>query len=517
MSQFIKKIFFVPAIILVAMSACNTPDPVYVLDKTPLIPLPLSVLASDEVMPLDAIGSVRTIGADERLKVITENFINFWEKHTQQKLIHVADLTHGGGAITIEIDKSFSQEQEAYKLKIASDKITVKGKTTEGVFRGLKTLEQIVFLSKLRGKTEFLSLPGGEVTDQPAYGYRGAMLDVARHFFSVADVKRYIDLLSIYKINFLHFHLSDDQGWRIEIKSWPKLTEIGGKTEVGGGEGGFYTQEDFKEIIKYAADRFITIVPEIDLPGHTNAALASYAELNCDGKATELYTGIEVGFSTLCVEKEVTYAFVEDVIREISEISPGPYFHIGGDESHVTPQKDFNRFMGRTLAIVKKYMKTPMGWYELINANISEETLLQYWAKTEDFSKLIHKKSKILISAASYNYLDMKYDSLTPLGLSWAGYLPIRKAYEWEPKTLVPDLDPEQIIGLEAPLWTETIEDFDDIAVMAFPRIIGHAEIGWTNAAQRKWEGYAERLSFHGQLLQALDVKYYSETEIDWK
>lgn len=362
-----------------------------------------------------------------------------------------------------------------------------------------------------------MSLPGGEVTDQPAYGYRGAMLDVARHFFSVADVKRYIDLLSIYKINFLHFHLSDDQGWRIEIKSWPKLTEIGGKTEVGGGEGGFYTQEDFKEIIKYAADRFITIVPEIDLPGHTNAALASYAELNCDGKATELYTGIEVGFSTLCVEKEVTYAFVEDVIREISEISPGPYFHIGGDESHVTPQKDFNRFMGRTLAIVKKYMKIPMGWYELINANISEETLLQYWAKTEDFSKLIHKKSKILISAASYNYLDMKYDSLTPLGLSWAGYLPIRKAYEWEPKTLVPDLDPEQIIGLEAPLWTETIEDFDDIAVMAFPRIIGHAEIGWTNAAQRKWEGYAERLSFHGQLLQALDVKYYPETEIDWK
>jgi hexosaminidase len=162
-------------------------------------------------------------------------------------------------------------------------------------------------------------------------------------------------------------------------------------------------------------------------------------------------------------------------------------------------------------------MKIPMGWYELINANISEETLLQYWAKTEDFSKLIHKKSKILISAASYNYLDMKYDSLTPLGLSWAGYLPIRKAYEWEPKTLVPDLDPEQIIGLEAPLWTETIEDFDDIAVMAFPRIIGHAEIGWTNAAQRKWEGYAERLSFHGQLLQALDVKYYPETEIDWK
>ena len=168
--------------------------------------------------------------------------------------------------------------------------------------------------------------------------------------------------MSLYKMNTLHLHLTDDQGWRIEIKSWPKLTQIGGKTGVGEGEGGFYTQEDFKEIIKYAADRFITIVPEIDLPGHTNAALASYAELNCNGKATALYTGIEVGFSTLCVDKEVTYLFMEDVIREISEISPGPFFHIGGDESHVTPQVDFNRFMDRTLAIVKKYTKTPMGW-----------------------------------------------------------------------------------------------------------------------------------------------------------
>lgn len=517
MSNFIKKIFFVSSFILVTMSACNPPEPIYVLDEAPLIPLPSSVVTSDVVMPLDVIRSVRTIGADERLNPITQNFISFWKKNTQQELLYAVDATDGNGAITFEIDKGFSSDQEAYKLVIASNEITVKGKSIEGVFRGLKTLEQLVVLSKLQGGSQFLSLPGGEITDQPTYGYRGAMLDVARHFFSVADVKRYIDLLSIYKINFLHFHLSDDQGWRIEIKSWPKLTEIGGQTQVGGGEGGFYTQEDFKEIVKYAADRFITIIPEIDLPGHTNAALASYAELNCNGKATELYTGIEVGFSTLCVDKEVTYAFVDDVIREISEMSPGPYFHIGGDESHVTPEKDFNRFMDRTLAIVKKYNKIPMGWYELITAKIPEETLLQYWAKTEDFSKVIPKKSKILMSAASYNYLDMKYDSITPLGLSWAGYSPLKKAYDWDPKNLVPNLVPDQIIGLEAPLWTETIEDFDDIAVMAFPRIIGHAEIGWTNASLRKWEDYAHRLSFHGRLLEALEVKYHPATEIDWK
>lgn len=499
------------------LSACNPSPPIYGLDKVPVIPLPSSVTPSDEVLPLNAIQFIRTKGEDEQLISIAQNFKSFWKTHIRQELPGADGSTDDDHAITLEIDPDFNSQREAYKLKIATDKIGVVAKTAEGIFRGLKTLEQIIVLSKLHGKTNFLSLPGGEITDQPGYGYRGAMLDVARHFFSVSDVKRYIDLLSIYKINFLHFHISDDQGWRIEIKSWPKLTQIGGQTEVGGGEGGFYTQEDFKEIVKYASDRFITVVPEIDLPGHTNAALASYAELNCNGKATALYTGIEVGFSTLCVDKEVTYAFVEDVIREISEISPGPYFHIGGDESHVTPEEDFNRFMDRTLAIVKKYNKTPMGWYELITADIPEETLLQYWAKTEDFSKVIPKKSKLLISASSYSYLDMKYDSITSLGLNWAGYLPVKKAYDWDPRTLVPDLDADQIIGLEAPLWSETLEDFDDIAHMAFPRIIGHAEIGWTDVGLRKWEDYAKRLSFHGPLLEDLQVKYYATTEIDWK
>ena len=148
-------------------------------------------------------------------------------------------------------------------------------------------------------------------------------------------------------INYLHLHLTDDQGWRIEIKSWPKLTGIGGSTEVGGESGGFYTQKDYQELVAYAAERFITIVPEIDMPGHTNAALASYPQLNCNGQATDLYEGIEVGFSTLCVEKAITYEFVEDVIREISAITPGPYFHIGGDESHATPEKKYITFFNQ--------------------------------------------------------------------------------------------------------------------------------------------------------------------------
>ena len=517
MCYFLKKTFSVASVILLTMSSCSPPQPIFSLEEVPLIPLPSNVKTSDEVLPMDAIQSILVKDSDNSILSMAESLRAFWKENTQRELTLSEESPEVHNTISLEIDENLSSNDEAYALEIGSNVILIKGKTKEGIFRGIKTLEQMITLSQLQGKAKFSSLPGGVIIDEPTYGYRGAMLDVARHFFSVSDVKRYIDLLSIYKINFLHFHLSDDQGWRIEIKSWPRLTEIGGQTQVGGGEGGFYTQDDFKEIVQYASERFITIVPEIDLPGHTNAALASYAELNCNGKATELYTGIKVGFSKLCVDKAITYDFVDDVIREISEISPGPYFHIGGDESLVTPEEDFNRFMDRTLEIVKKYKKTPMGWYELITADIPEETLLQYWAKTEDFSKVIPKKSKILISASSYSYLDMKYDSITPLGLYWAGYVPIQKAYEWDPRTLVKGLDPEQIIGLEAPLWSETLEDFDDIAYMAFPRLIGHAEIGWTKASQRTWEYYAHRLSFHGPLLEALSVNYYPAEEINWK
>ncbi len=171
------------------------------------------------------------------------------------------------------------------------------------------------------------------------------MLDVARHFFGVADVKRFVDLMALYKLNRLHLHLTDDQGWRLAIRSWPKLAKHGGSTEVGGGPGGFYTQRQYAELVAYAAARYVTVVPEIDMPGHTNAALASYAKLSCDGIAPALYTGIEVGFSSLCIRKELTYRFVDDVIGEVAALTPGPYLHIGGDEAQATAPDDYVYFL----------------------------------------------------------------------------------------------------------------------------------------------------------------------------
>ena len=253
--------------------------------------------------------------------------------------------------------------EEGYELSIEKKRVIIKANSIAGCLYGVQTLLQTLPVGN--PDVSGIEIPTGMIKDYPEFSYRGSMLDVARHFFNVDEVKRYIDFLSMYKMNVLHLHLSDDQGWRIEIKSWPKLTEIGGSTEVGGGEGGFYTQEQYSEIVEYAQIRNITIIPEIDMPGHTNAALASYAELNCNGKATELYTGIEVGFSTLCTNKEITYQFVDDVIRELASLTPGPYIHIGGDESHVTPLEDYIPFINRVQQIVKNHGKKVIGWDEI--------------------------------------------------------------------------------------------------------------------------------------------------------
>jgi hexosaminidase len=487
------------------------------MDKIPLIPYPNSVSPSVEILNIKKIKSIQFDESNSTLFEMGLDLQSFWLKHTQHEVGLKNKSENNSNVISLEVKDFSNQNEEYYQLEIGENQITIIGQSSAGVYRGVKTLEQIVSLSHLSSIQTIEALPTGTIEDAPVYGYRGAMLDVSRHFFSVEDVKRYIDLLSIYKINFLHLHLSDDQGWRIEIKAWPKLTSIGGKTEVGGSKGGFYSQLDYKEIVAYAQRRFITIVPEIDMPGHTNAALASYAELNCDDKIKELYTGMEVGFSTLCVNKKVTYEFVSDVVSEISAMTPGAYFHIGGDESHVTPKKDYIKFMNRVFDIVKQNNKIPMGWDEVVLADIPEVTVAQYWAKAENAIMAMNKKANVLMSPASYAYLDMKYDSITKLGLKWAGYITIQKGYEWDPVGLVPELDPTKIIGIEAPIWSETLEDFDDIVQMAFPRILGYSEIGWTKSEIRDWKKYSLRLSYHGEILDSLDIKFYPSSEINWK
>ncbi|MBT8285193.1 MAG: family 20 glycosylhydrolase, partial [Flavobacteriaceae bacterium] len=330
------------------------------------------------------------------------------------------------------------------------------------------------------------------------------------------DVKKYIDLLAYYKINVLHLHLTDDQGWRIEIKAWPKLTEVGGSTEVGGEAGGFFTQDDYKEIVAYAADHYMTVVPEVDMPGHTNAASVSYPFLDGTDKPLKLYEGTRVGFSTFDTRKDTVYAFIDDVVREISEITPGPYFHIGGDESHATKKADYIYFVNRVEKIVQKHGKQMIGWDEIAQADVDSTSIAQFWSSEKNATTAIEKGMKVILSPAKKTYLDMQYDTLSKHGLHWAAYIPVDTAYVWSPESYVPEIPKEQILGVEAPLWSETISNIQELEYLAFPRVIGYAELSWSLEENRDWEDFKVRLANQAPFMERMNVAFYPSPRIDW-
>ncbi|MCE6993363.1 family 20 glycosylhydrolase [Saccharothrix sp. S26] len=410
---------------------------------------------------------------------------------------------------------------QGYQLTVTSAAVLVRATTPAGLFAGVQTLRQLL-PAKVESRTAQpgpWTVPGATITDYPRFSHRGAMLDVARHFHPVATVKRYLDQLALYKVNYFHLHLTDDQGWRIVVDSWPRLATHGGSTQVGGGPGGYYTKAQYQEIVAYAAARHITVVPEVDLPGHTNAALASYAELNCNGVAPALRTDIAVGYSSLCVSKEITYAFVEDVIREIAALTPGPYLHIGGDEANATTDQEYLTFMNRVLPLVGKYGKKPMGWHEFVKTTTDTGAVAQYWGTTTSNAVVQNaaaRGQKVLMSPANKAYLDMKYNSGTPLGLSWAGLVEVQDAYNWNPGTHVSGVPESAVLGVEAPLWSETIVTPAHVDFMAFPRLPAIAELGWSPWSTHNWDAFRLRLGAQAPRWTAMGLDFYRSPQVPW-
>ena len=406
---------------------------------------------------------------------------------------------------------------EGYRLEVDADGIRVVSADAAGAFYALQTLEQL--------RADDGSVPYVAIEDHPRFAYRGAMLDVARHFFTVEEVERYIDQLALFKLNHLHLHLTDDQGWRIQIDSWPKLTEVGALTEVGGGEGGFYTKDDYARIVAYAAERFITIVPEIDMPGHTNAAMVAYPELACEGVSPTHYSGIDVGFSTLCIGEPDTMRFVADVVGELAAMTPGPYLHLGGDESLSTTDEDFLAFVREAAAIGAATGKTVIGWHEMgRSSELPAGTIGQYWDYVvprglagEHTLSFARQGGQVILSPANAIYLDMKYDESTPLGLTWAdGPTPIRDSYDWEPADVIDGLDESAILGIEAPLWTETNSTSEHLEAMAFPRLLSAAELAWSPRDGRSWDEYRIRLAAFAPFLDAQGIRYTRAAGVPW-
>jgi hexosaminidase len=429
-------------------------------------------------------------------------------------------------------------EREGYTLTVAPDGVRIEGASAAGLFYGIQTLRQLlapeVEWEAARGVAP-LAVPALRIGDAPRYEWRGAMLDVARHFFGVDDVKRVVDLMALYKLNRLHLHLSDDQGWRIDIPAWPRLATVGGATEVGGTPGGFYTLADYDEIVAYAADRFITVVPEIDMPGHTHAAAVAYPELTCDGAPREPYVGIRVGFSALCVESETTYRFLDDVLGTLAAHTPGPWLHVGGDEVQTLSDEQYATFMKRVDGIVQRHGKQLMAWDEAAPVALRPGSTLQLWrplwdllddpavdstrrARAEEHAAAVREAvargSRVVLSPADHVYLDMKLDSTTALGLAWAGYNNVQDAYAWSDAPWTSRLPAGAIAGIEAPLWTETVASLADVETMLLPRLPGVAERGWSPEEVINWQTYRPRLAAHAARWEALGFRYTRSPEV---
>ncbi|MBB2975667.1 hexosaminidase [Microbacterium endophyticum] len=429
-------------------------------------------------------------------------------------------------------------EPESYRLRVTPEGARLEAPDAAGLFYGVHTLAQLV----ARHDGEWI-LPAVEITDAPRFEYRGVMLDVARHFHGVDTVKGYIDRASALKFNVLHLHLTDDQGWRLELSSRPELTGSGSGTSVGDKPGGYFSAGDYRDIVAYAAAHHMTVVPEFDVPGHTHAVGLGYPELAAPPAASEAvddavaefgggmptpgvpYIGLAVGFSSLIIDSAATDEFLADVFGELATMTPGPYLHVGGDEALGTPPADFAAFMARVTTLVAQLGKTPIAWHEAGAApGIAPSTVGQYWGfvtptadSAEKARAFVTHGSRLILSPADAVYLDMKENDSDRLGLTWAnGPTSLERSYRWEPTSIIDGIGEDAILGVEAPLWTETIVNAADIDAAAFPRIASAAEAAWSQPEQRDWESFVVRVGRLGPLWTRAGIAFTPLPAVQW-
>ncbi|WP_420119768.1 beta-N-acetylhexosaminidase [Micromonospora sp.] len=493
-----------------------------------VVPAPASVRprpAADFVLPADwAVRVCAYAGARE----VAGHLAELLRPATGYPL-PVADLPPAPGPLQLTLAAAtphgpaatVSADAEGYRLDVDADAVRITAGTATGLFHGVQTLRQLL-PAAVESRTPVAQhwvVPGGTIVDRPRFAYRGAMLDVARHFFGVEDVCRVIDHLARYKLNHLHLHLTDDQGWRIAVDSWPRLATVGGRTAVGGDPGGWYTAADYRRIVAYAARRHVTVVPEVDLPGHTNAALVAYPELAPGKIAPPPYTGTEVGFSYVDPTDERTYDFVADVLGEVAALTPGPWLHIGGDEAYKVKGAAYTGFVERAQRIVAGLGRTVVGWHQIAPAGQVDGRVLQWWGTDGDdptVAEAVRRGARVILSPGNHAYLDMKYAPDTPIGHDWAGLIDVHRAYHWDPATHLTGVPAEAVLGVEAPLWTESVTSLAEIEFMVFPRLPALAEVAWSTPSTRSWTGFRERLAGHGPRWHAAGIAFHPSPEIPW-
>jgi len=417
----------------------------------------------------------------------------------------------GQNAIVLTLGGPESLGEEGYQLSVSSEQVRVTARKPAGAFYGVQTLRQLLDNAKR-------SFPAVEITDVPRFKHRGLLLDVCRHFRDKEFVKRYIDLLAYHKMNVLHWHLTEDQGWRIEIKKYPKLTEAGAWRDdgKGGRYGGFYTQDDIREVVDYARSRFITVIPEIEMPGHAVAALASYPELSCTGGPFTVATKWGVFDDVYCAGNDKVIEFNQDVLDEVLALFPSEFIHIGGDEcpkkrwqacekcqarikSHKL--KDEHELQSWFVRQMDKYLESKgrrlVGWDEILEGGLAPGATVQSWRGMEGAVAAATSGHDTVVSPTSHCYLDYRYDRT-----------PVEKSYSFDP--IPPQLTPEQakhILGIEGCMWAERTPEPADTDRQVWPRLCALSEVAWSSPDGRNWEEFSLRLAPHLDRLRAMGVK----------
>ncbi|MEO5967858.1 MAG: beta-N-acetylhexosaminidase, partial [Ferruginibacter sp.] len=503
----------------------------------PITPQPLNVVYNDDIFIIK-----------ETTKIITDNnqdnstsfLINYISKYygLNLKVQSSSKNDNDINTINLHIVKSGSQDG-SYKLTINNNKIKISSASAEGIFNGVQSLIQLIPISNEQNIKGQLILPGIEINDAPRFLYRGVHLDVSRHFFSVEYLKRFLDYLAYNKINKFHWHLTDDQGWRIEIKQYPLLTEVGGcrdQTLIGRFGSGiydssqyckYYTQEQIKEVIKYASERFITIIPEIDMPGHTTAALASYPYLGCTKGPYKVSQTWGVHKEVLCAGNDSTYNFIENVLDEVIQLFPSNIIHIGGDECLKERWKECNvcqnrikteglknetelqsYFIKRVSKYLKRKGKTIIGWDEILDGGASKDAIIMNWRGEKIGIEAARLGHQVIMTPEKPLYLNHQQsrneDSLTQGGLNT-----LESVYNYNP---VPEeLDASQkklIIGTQANFWTEYINNVPKLEYMAFPRLSAFAEVALSKIENKNWQHFESKLPGLLDRYKFLGIKY---------
>ena len=448
-----------------------------------------------------------------------------------------------GAAIILTIDKTIANA-EGYKLDADAKQIRIAGASAAGVFYGIQTLRKSLPL--VNGKASKVSIPAVHIADAPRFAYRGTHLDVSRHFVTADSVRQFIDMLALHNINRFHWHLTDDQGWRIEIKKYPLLTQIGSKraqTVIGHNSGkydgkpysGFYTQKQIRDIVKYAADRYITIVPEIDLPGHMQAALAAYPDMGCTGGPYEVWQKWGVSDNVLCAGNNKTLTFIDNVLKEITKLFPSKYIHVGGDECPKTQWQKCPKCQARIKALnleakdghsaeerlqsyiithASNYLKSlgrnTIGWDEILEGGLAEGATVMSWRGESGGIAAAKQHHDVVMTPNNYLYFDY-YQSLDKANepLAIGGYLPLETVYSYEPmpKELTAD-EARHIIGVQANIWTEYMPTFKQMQYMALPRLAALSEVQWSQPALKDYNSFTNRLTEFTHMYDRLGYNY---------